>query len=72
MKTNQEMVDAVREGIDALSNWLMDNVPDGENWEDAAPEIDNTRNHLLEIEKYLLEWFGVRATIITKSQEARS
>jgi hypothetical protein len=33
-----------RDAFDMLTDWLLDNVPDGVNWEDYAPDVDAARD----------------------------
>ena len=33
-----------REAFEMLTGWLINNVPDGVNWEDHAPDVDAARD----------------------------
>jgi hypothetical protein len=44
--TKEEVIAAMRLTFDVATSYLLDNCPDGENWEDFDPEVDELRTKL--------------------------
>jgi hypothetical protein len=44
MNSIQLAEQCAREAFEILTDWLLNNVPDGVNWEDYAPDVDAARD----------------------------